>query len=215
MIQIIQQLLSNITVSKVIKVIPWIATVIMFFISAHFIKTNKQLNNELVAKQNNIETYQNIVSKNIDKNKILTLDITDLKNQNDKLLLKVDSVMNAKKIAKDKVKYTSIVQQTIKVVKDTVVVLKDSSFTTSVHPNNQTDITVSLKKDSLKVGLDISNDQYVYVYHKREYKNKNKSFFKRLITLDFKKVTVTDYKIYNSNDIIKNDDVRIIESNKE
>jgi len=48
------------------------------------------------------------------------------------------------------------------------------------------------------------------VYNTKEYKNK-KNFFKRLITLDFKKVKKTNYKIVDSNDLIHTSNVRVIE----
>ena len=47
-------------------------------------------------------------------------------------------------------------------------------------------------------------------YKTREYKNK-KSFFKRLFTLNFKKVDKYKYKIVNSNDLLKGSNIRIIE----
>jgi len=64
----------------------------------------------------------------------------------------------------------------------------------------------------VSIGLDIKNTQYLYVYKQREYKNK-KNFFKRLFTLDFKKVDKYKYKIINTNDLLKSEDVRIVESN--
>jgi len=50
----------------------------------------------------------------------------------------------------------------------------------------------------------------LYTYKTREYKNK-KNFFKRLFTLDFKKVDRYKYKLTNTNDLLKESDVRIIE----
>jgi len=52
----------------------------------------------------------------------------------------------------------------------------------------------------------------LYIYTKKEYKNKHKNFFKRLFTLDFKKVKVVKYDIYNTNGIINIKDTRVIES---
>lgn len=39
-----------------------------------------------------------------------------------------------------------------------------------------------------------------------------KNFFKRLITFDWKKKDVYKYKIRNTNDILKEDSIRIIEA---
>ena len=58
--------------------------------------------------------------------------------------------------------------------------------------------------------IKLNNTQYLYTYKTREYKNK-KNFFKRLFTLDFKKVDKYKYTIVNTNDLIKESDIRIIE----
>ena len=207
-------LLKNITFASIIKALPWIFSIILFASTFFLFKTNKVLKNELVTANNNIESYQGIVAKQTDVNKVLTLDIADLKNQSDISLKKIDSIMTESKIKATSVKTISMVSQQLKTVKDTIVVFKDSTFTTTIHPNQLTKIDVSLRKDSLSVGLDIKNDQYLYVYTKKEYKNKNKNFFQRLFTLDFKKVNTVNYEIHNTNSLIQDNDVRVIESNK-
>jgi hypothetical protein len=63
------------------------------------------------------------------------------------------------------------------------------------------------------IGLDIRNTQYIYLYTTREYKNK-KNFLQRLFTLDWKKVTKHKYEIENTNDVIKTEDVRVVEISK-
>ncbi len=69
----------------------------------------------------------------------------------------------------------------------------------------------NIGKDTVDVSLDIHNTQYLYTIKTREYKNK-KNFFKRLLTFDFKKVDRYKYKLINTNDLIKTDSVRVIES---
>lgn len=207
-------LLKNITFASIIKALPWIFSIILFASTFFLFKANKVLKNELVTANSNIESYQGIVAKQTDVNKVLTLDITDLKNQSDLALKKIDSVMVESKIKATSVKTVTMISQQLKTVKDTIVVFKDSTFTTTIHPNQLTKVDVSLRKDSLSVGLDIKNDQYLYVYTKKEYKNKNKNFFQRLFTLDFKKVKTVNYEIHNTNSLIQDNDVRVIESNK-
>lgn len=204
---------SKVTLTQVLKIIPWLLTVILFVLSYSLFKSNKSLKNELVTANNNIESYQGIAAKQVESNKVLTLDISELKNQNDLALQKIDSVMVSSKIKASTVKTITMTTQQIKTSRDTIVVIKDSTFNTVIQPNSLTRIDVSLHKDSLRVGLDIKNDQYLYVYTKKEYKNKNKNFFKRLFTLDFKKVKSVNYEIHNSNTLIQNNDVRVIESN--
>ena len=79
--------------------------------------------------------------------------------------------------------------------------------------NDLTTVYYTIGKDSVSIGLKLKNDQYLYVYNTKEYKNK-KSFIKRLFTFDFKKITKTKYVIYNTNDLIKTDSVRVVEATK-
>lgn len=206
---------GNIKISEIIKIAPWIIAIILFISSVVLFKSNKTLNSELVTAKNNIESYQGILANSDSSNKVLKLDIENLKEQNDKVLQKVDSVMEANKIKPNNVKTITAVTQVINIKKDTVVVLKDSSFTTTLQPNALTKATIALNKDSLSMTLDIKNDQYLYIYTKKEYKHKNKNFLQRLVTLDFKKVKFVQYELHNTNDLIQNSDVRVIESNKE
>ena len=208
-------MLGNIKIGEIIKAAPWILSVVLLVSSFALFKSNKTLKSELATEKNNIESYQGILAKSDSSNKVLQLDITNIKQQNDNVLQKVDSVMKSNKIKAKDVKTITHVTQTVKVIKDTTVVLKDSSFITTLQPNDLTKITVSLEKDSLGVSLDIKNDQYLYIYTKKEYKNKNKNFLQRLFTLDFKKVKSVQYELRNTNNIIKNSDVRIVEANKE
>lgn len=205
-------MLGTLNIKTILRIAPWIFTALLTISTLLLFKSNKTLNSELVIERNNVESYQGIVAKNINENKVLTLDITDLKSQNDSMINTIDSLLIKDKVKKSNVKTITSIKQELKVITDTIVMIKDSSFSTKVVPNKFTEISIALKKDSLSVVLDIKNDQYLYIYNKREYKNKNKNFLKRLFTLDFKKVTVTKYKLVNSNDLIKNSDVRVIEA---
>ena len=84
-------------------------------------------------------------------------------------------------------------------------------YNDSIKYNNLTTVYYTIGKDTVSIGLKLENDQYLYVYTTKEYKNK-KSFIKRLFTFDFKKVTKTKYEIYNTNDLIKSSDVRVVEA---
>ena len=96
------------------------------------------------------------------------------------------------------------------ITKDTVYV-QDRILKDSILFNNLTKVHYNIDNDSIRIRLDIHNSQYLYIYKKREYKNK-KNFFQRLFTLDWKKVTKYKYKIVNTNELIKEDEVRIIEN---
>jgi len=92
-----------------------------------------------------------------------------------------------------------------------IISLKDSILKDTINFNNLTTVTYSLTKDTITVGLDVRNEQYLYVFDRKEYKNK-KNFLLRLLTFDFKKIHKTEYKIHNTNDLIKVTDVRVVEA---
>ena len=96
---------------------------------------------------------------------------------------------------------------------DLTEILKDTIYTDSILYNPLTTIKYTIGKDTVSIGLDIRNTQYLFVYTTREYKNK-KSFLKRLITFDWKKVTKHKYETQNTNDVIKVEDVRVVEINQ-
>lgn len=204
------------TLSKAI-----IGAVIAFLISWGVMlhKQNKKLSESLELAQNNIEAYQGVVSDSQQANNVLKLSIDELQNYNDKLLHNIDSVREELKI-KDKQLSTAATQTQVifvndqkEVEGDLVEILKDTTYTDSIKYNPLTTVRYTIGRDTVNIGLDIKNTQYLFVYNTREYKNK-KSFFKRLFTLDFKKINRTQYKIENSNDVIKTDSVRVVEINK-
>ena len=180
---------------------------------------NKKLSESLNNAQNNIEAYQGVVNNSQQANNVLRLDIKELEQQNDSVIHKLDSVMKKSGIKSKNVDVAATQTQIINVtkskgvggmiIKDSIT-YKDTTYTDSIRYNDNTIIYYSINKDSVLVNLDIRNEQYLYIFKDKQYVNK-KTFFKRLFTLDFKKHYVYKYKLINSNDIIKEDDVRIIE----
>ena len=180
-------------------------------------KQNKKLSEGLEMAQNNIEAYQGVVSASQQANNVLKLDLTELQQYNDVLLHRIDSVMEERDIKKKNVSTAATQTQSVLVNKSkgvrgqVIVNNKDSILTDSIKYNDLTKVFYTISKDSIDIKLDIRNTQYLYVYKKREYKNK-KNFFQRLFTLDWKKVTKYKYEIVNTNDLIKEDSVRVIET---
>lgn len=140
--------------------------------------------------------------------------MNDLRNNNDQLIQQLDSVREKLKINSKGLNTAATQTQTLHVNggkgvdSDTVVIVKE--YNDSIRFNDETIVYYSLQPDSVNIALDISNTQYLYIYKTREYKN-NKSFFKRLFTLDFKKVDKYKYSIANTNDLIKESDLRVIQ----
>lgn len=177
---------------------------------------NKKLSQSLETAQNNIEAYQGLLSDSQQASNVLKLTVEQLQNSNDSVLHKLDSVRNELKI-KSKQLHTAATQtQVLNVIGSKGVggniIVKDSIYTDSILYNPLTKVKYTIGNDTVNIAIDLQNEQYLYVYTKREYKNK-KNFFKRLFTLDFKKVTKYKYNIVNTNDLLKSKDVRIVESN--
>ena len=139
-----------------------------------------------------------------------------LKDSNDEVLAKLDSVRQANNIKTNGLTSAATQTQTIIVTQqqgvqgDLTEILKDTTYTDTIQYNDLTKVGYTISKDLVEIYLDIQNEQYLYTYKTREYKNK-KSFFKRLFTLDFKKVDRYRYKIVNTNDLLKESNIRIVE----
>ena len=179
--------------------------------------SNKKLSESLEQAQNNIEAYQGMISNSDSVNSVLQMDLKNLQNSNDKLIQQIDSVRKYSKIKKTSL--TSAATQTQAIIvnkskeitgKDLITILKDTTYIDSIQYNKYTTVYYTIGKDTVNIGLNLKNTQYLYTYKQKQYKNK-KNFFKRLFTLDFKKVTRYKYKIINTNDLLKTSDVRIIE----
>ena len=187
--------------------------------SINIYKQNKRLSKSLEIAQNNIEAYQGILSGSQQANNVLKLDMSQLRNTNDSLIQKIDSVRQQLKIKPKVIKTTATQTQTIYVTANKGVrgqdiiktIQRDTVYKDTIQINPLTKVNYTIGKDTVSINLDIKNQQFLYVYKHRQYKNK-KSFIKRLFTLDFKKIDIYKYQIVNTNDIIKTSNVRVIEA---
>lgn len=179
-------------------------------------KENKKLSESLEMAQNNIEAYQGSLQDSQQANNVLKLSVEELQNYNDKLVHQIDSVREKLKIKPKQVTTAATQTQVVDVSDgkgvggDLTVILKDTTYSDSIKYNDLTTVYYTIGKDTVNVGLNFQNTQYLYTYNEKVYKNK-KSFLKRLFTLDFKKVNKFKYYIENTNDLLKTTDVRVIE----
>ena len=177
---------------------------------------NKKLSQSLETAQNNIEAYQELYNDSQQASNVLKLTVEQLQNSKDSILHKLDSVRKELKIKPKQIHTAATQTQVLNVIGSKGVggniIVKDSIYTDSIQYNPLTKVKYTIGNDTVSIAIDLQNEQYLYVYTKREYKNK-KNFFKRLFTLDFKKVTKYKYNIVNTNDLLKSKDVRIVESN--
>ena len=179
-------------------------------------KANR-LSDELKMANNNIEAYQDALYGSQQASGVLRLDVKKLSEYNDKLVQQIDSIRKIHKVKKNEIQVAATQKQILNVNKskgvggDIITIIKDSTYKDSLQYNPLTKVYYTISKDSVNIKLDVQNTQYLYVYKHREYKNK-KNFFKRLITFDWKKKDVYKYKIHNTNDLLKEDNIKIIEA---
>lgn len=213
-IAIIKNLIAN--RKTLFKAVSWLSVGLLLLFSIITYKQNKKLSESLEMSQNNVEAYQELYNDSQQASNVLKLTVEQLQNSKDSVIQKLDSVRKELKIKPKQIKTAATQTQVINVIKSKGVkgdiLVKDTIYTDSIQYNPLTTVHYTIGKDTVSIGLNVENTQYLYIYTTKEYKNK-KNFIKRLFTLDFKKVKKYKYKIVNTNDLLKNDDVRIVESN--
>lgn len=217
MMTAILSVFSSIKKMMSFKAICGLAVAISIAFNIFLWKTNQKLSAGLETAQNSIESYEGIVSNSAEKNRALTYTVQQLQNSNDKLIQQLDSVIQNNKIKLSKVgtaatQTQEIIVTTNRGVKEESIQINTPTkhYKDSIQFNEYTKVQYDISEDTVSIGLDIRNTQYLYTYKKKEWKNK-KSFFKRLLTLDFKKQWKHNYEIVNTNDIIRTSNVRVIE----
>lgn len=192
-----------------------VASSISFGIISH--NRANRLSEELKIANNNIEAYQDELDDSQQASGVLMLDMKKLKDYNDKLVHQLDSVSKKHNIKSSEILTAATQKQIIDVNKskgvrgNIITILKDSTYKDSLQYNNLTKVYYTIGKDSVNIKLYVKNTQFLYVYKHKQYKNK-KNFFQRLFTFDWKKETRYKYKIVNTNDIMKEDSVRVIQA---
>lgn len=192
-----------------------VASSISFGIISH--NRANRLSEELKIANNNIEAYQDELDDSQQASGVLMLDMKKLKDYNDKLVHQLDSVSKKHNIKSSEILTAATQKQIIDVNKskgvrgDIITILKDSTYKDSLQYNNLTKVYYTIGKDSVNIKLDVKNTQFLYVYKHKQYKNK-KNFFQRLFTFDWKKEIRYKYKIVNTNDIMKEDSIRVIQA---
>lgn len=177
---------------------------------------NKVLSQRLEIANNNIEAYQELVNNSGQASGVLKVDVASLKDSKDSMLVKLDSIRRKNKIKAKDVTFAATQNQSVLVTKgkgvqgDLLQILKDTIYNDSLQYNEQTKVYYNIGKDTVDITIDLKNTQYLYTYKTREYKNK-KNFFQRLFTFDWKKVDKYKYTIENSNPLVQEGDIRIVE----
>lgn len=162
------------------------------------------LESDNLRLQDNIEYYSSFGQKNI----VLQNTIDELKTSNDSLVRKINMIQKDSGI-KYKDLNTIVYVETLltDTLRDTII--SDRDFHTIITPNELTSIEVIREDTLLQVIPTIKNSQSLFIYTEKHYKYK--SFFSRLIHLNFKKKATNVYTIHNENSLIDVTDTRVIQ----
>lgn len=180
-------------------------------------RENKKLSESLKIANNNIEAYQELQSSQQASN-VLQLDPKTLGDSKDTVLVKMHDTAVDNNIKPKSILTSATQTQTVDVkqgkkiqldtIHDLVTILKDTVYSDSIKYNDLTTVNYTIGRDTVSIGLKLNNTQYLYIYTKKEWNQKN--FWKRLFTFNWKKTTKYKYKIINTNDLLKASDVRVV-----
>lgn len=192
-----------------------IAVIIISILTAIFVFQRNQLNQkniEIDRLYNNVQYYEELNDSTKGNNRILQLTIEELNDSKDSIITQLNDVRKELNIKNKELELASSQSQEIKL--DTTIIVKNDDFKCEIKPNTLTSLIIEKKDSILTANLDIKNQQTLFVSSKKEYKNKYKNWFRRLLKFDFKKHNVYRYNIVNSNNLIKITDTRVIQISK-
>lgn len=206
MITVIKNIISWFTNNfKVIAV-----CIMSIFTAIIFLQQNqlKKQDKELDRLNNNIFYYQEQCDSVKNSNRTLQLTVEEFDNSKDSIIRKLNDTRKELNIKKKQLKQAQYQQQQIKL--DTTIIVKQDDFEEVIKPNELTSIIIAKTDSILTAKIDIKNEQTLFIQSKKEYKRQYKNWFRRLLKFDFKKQTIFKYQIYNSNDIIKVIDTKLV-----
>ena len=205
----------------IIKVFDWFiknfkviaVSFIMLLTAISFYMHNqiKQKNKEIDRLTTNIEYYQNNYNQSKLDNTVLQLTIDDLTNSKDSLIQQLDSIKKEIKIKDKNLISSAVINTEIKDSVRTVIKSIEKDFAEELKLNKLTTIMVSRKDSILDVKLSLLNQQILFIEDTKVYKKQYKNGFIRFLHFDWRKKHVRKYNIYNTNDLIKVTDSRIVE----
>lgn len=180
---------------------------ISFYMHNQLEYKDKQIN----ALQNNIEFYQSVSENEYNRNIVLQMTVDELNQSKDSLLQQITKIQKQLDIKNKNLISTNVINTQIKDSIKTIIKPIDRDFIKELNLNQLTTIIVSRIDSTLSVKLDLQNQQILFIEDTKEYKKKYKNGFIRFLHLDWRKKHVRKYNIYNSNDLIKITDSRIVE----
>ena len=169
------------------------------------------LDDALARTKMNLHYYEQALSKAENNTRVLQFTVDDFKKSEDSLVQVIRSQAKELKIKEKELKTVASIETQIS---DTTIqelpVATNCDFCVELKPNQLTTIKIQRVDSMLTCIPEIYNRQDLFVYSKKEYRNKRKNFFDRLIHFDFKKDKINRYQILNTNDLIQVTDTRIV-----
>lgn len=208
----------------IIKVVNWFTKYykivavgfVSLLIATIFVQNHKlqKVNKEIERITNNLRSYEESASDASARNRVLQLTIGELTHSQDSLIQEVNKAKKELKIKDRNLEQVQVINTEIKDTVHTVIKHKQVDFEEKLELNPLTTIIVSRKDSILTAKIDIKNQQILFIEEKKEYKNKYKNGFIRLLHFDWKRINSRKYTIENSNPLIRVVDTRIIEIKK-
>lgn len=140
-------------------------------------------NKEIDRITNNVRAYEQLASQKEQLNRVLQLTIEELNTSNDSLLKETKDAQKKLKIKDKNLTNINVINTEIKDSVRTIIKHKLIDFDEELKINPLTTIIVSRKDSILKATLDIKNQQILFVEEKKEYKNKYRNAFVRVLPL--------------------------------
>lgn len=207
-----------------IKNWPWIKilvgvillTLFSLFITISVLKSrNATLIESAETYKNNLESYKGLYNQELSNNNILKMSEIDLKKSRDSLLNELGKFIEKNRKEKKITNPTSVggISQEVKFIVKLDTIYKLDNYLDTVCANSETCITVEIKDSVPIVTPKITNSIRFEFGYNKVYLNEYKNGWKRFWHFDWKKVKSYEYVIENSNELIENKDVKIINLN--
>lgn len=175
-------------------------------------KVTSKLNQEIEDLKGNYEAYVNLYNGELAANNLLKLSEHELKNAKDSLLRELGYFIEENRRLK-KLKTPIIVGGVTQTIVDSIIIevpaeLPPFDVTKTLNP--ETIIRVQGEDSILNIIPNISNTLMIEIGVNRVYKNSYPTKWSRFWNFDWKKVNSYEYQLEQSNDLVKLNDVKII-----
>lgn len=171
-----------------------------------------RLDDQLARTNMNMHYYEKALSKAEDNNQVLQLTVEDFKKSEDSLIQVIKKQAKDLKIKEKDLNTVASIETQISDTTEQKLTTSDRDFCVELKPNQLTTIKIARVDSILTHVLDIRNRQDLFISEQKVWRQKK--FFKRLFTLNFKKDRLVKYQIINSNPLIKTIETRVINISK-